>query len=127
VKEISGQVVNVIRHAIKLEINGRSFFNHATEVTHNELGKKMFRKLAQDETEHLDAFGKLFTALTGGEEWKKVVDPDEVKGDSYLIDELTSSRKLPGNHPIPRPRRSWRRYARRRSSITSCCRRNMTR
>jgi rubrerythrin len=93
VKEISGQVVNVIRHAIKLEINGRSFFNHATEVTHNELGKKMFRKLAQDETEHLDAFGKLFTALTGGEEWKKVVDPDEVKGDSYLIDELNSRMK----------------------------------
>ena len=91
--EISGQVLRVIRDAIKLEINGRSFFNHATEVTHNELGKKMFRKLAQDETEHLDAFGKLFTALTGGEEWRKLVDPGEVEGDSYLIDELNSRMK----------------------------------
>ncbi|MGB7063102.1 MAG: ferritin family protein [Candidatus Zixiibacteriota bacterium] len=91
--EISGQVVNVIKEAIKLEINGRGFFNHATEVTHNELGKKMFRKLAQDETEHLDSFGNLFTALTGGEEWRKLVDPDEVKGDSNLIDELNSRMK----------------------------------
>ncbi|MGB2804000.1 MAG: ferritin family protein [Candidatus Zixiibacteriota bacterium] len=86
--EISDQVVKVIKEAIMLEINGRSFFNHATEVTHNELGKKMFRKLAQDETEHLDSFGKLFKALTGGEEWRKLVDLDEVKGDSSLIDEL---------------------------------------
>ena len=91
--EISDQVVNVIRGTIKLEINGRSFFNHAIEVTHNDLGKKMFRKLAQDETEHLDTFGKLFTALTGGEEWRKLVDSDEVKGDSHLIDELNSRMK----------------------------------
>jgi rubrerythrin len=90
VTEIGDQVLKVIKEAIKLEINGRSFFNHATDVTHNELGKKMFRKLAQDETEHLDAFGKLFTALTGGEEWRKLVDPEEVRGDSNLIDELNS-------------------------------------
>jgi rubrerythrin len=93
VTEISDQVVAVIKEAIKLEINGRSFFNHAADVTHNELGKKMFRKLAQDETEHLDSFGKLFTALTGGEEWRKLVEPDEVKGDSSLIDELNSRMK----------------------------------
>ncbi len=91
--EISGQVLNVIKEAIKLEINGRAFFNHAAEVTHNELGKKMFKKLAQDENRHLDAFGELFSQVIGGDEWKKYVDQEELKGESPLIEGLNTRMK----------------------------------
>jgi rubrerythrin len=93
VTDVTSQVVNVIKEATKLEINGRAFFNHAAEVTHNELGKKMFRKLAQDEIRHLDSFGELFTRVIGGEEWRKFVDQEEPKGESSLIDELKSRMK----------------------------------
>jgi rubrerythrin len=90
---VSDQMVGVIKEAIRLEINGRAFFNHAAEVTHNELGKKMFKKLAQDETGHLDTFGDLFTAVTGAEEWRKLVDQEELKGESSLIEELKARMK----------------------------------
>jgi rubrerythrin len=90
VADINSQVVDVIKEAIRLEINGRAFFNRAAEMTHNQLGKKMFRKLAQDELRHLDAFGELFSSVLGGDDWKKLVDKEEPEGPSALIEELKS-------------------------------------
>jgi rubrerythrin len=93
VKDINNQVVNAIREAIKLEINGKAFFESATEMTHNELGKKMFRKLAQDEMRHLDSFGQLFNAMIGREDWEKFVNKEELTGQSSIIEELVSRMK----------------------------------
>lgn len=89
-KNTSSQVATAIREAIKLEINGRAFFDRAAEITHNELGKKMFRKLAEEETGHLDTFGQLFSAVIGGEDWRKFVDKEEIKSRSSVIEELVS-------------------------------------
>jgi rubrerythrin len=61
--KISKDVENVIREAIKLEINGRKFFDHAAEVTHHPRGKKMFLHLAKEEVKHLETFGKLFSEI----------------------------------------------------------------
>jgi rubrerythrin len=83
----SDNAFNVMREAIKLEINGRSFFEHAAEVTHNDLGKKMFEKLARDETAHLKTFGEIFASLVGVDDWKQAVN-EEKYADSDLIDEL---------------------------------------
>ena len=92
-EKISKQVENVIKEAIKLEINGRNFFSHAAEVTHNELGKKMFQKLAQEEVKHIEAFSKLFNLVLRGKDWKKYVRDEELKGKSSLIEELASRMK----------------------------------
>ena len=89
----SSEVISVIREAIKSEINGSAFFNHATEVTHNELGKKMFKKLAQDEIRHLDSFSQLFSSMIGGEDWKNFVKDEEQRSSSSLIEELKSRMK----------------------------------
>jgi rubrerythrin len=88
-KDISEEVVGAIKEAIKLEIAGRGHFNRAVETTENELGKKMFRQLAQDEIGHLTAFKQLISSILGGEDWRKHVDEDELKFESTLIDELT--------------------------------------
>jgi len=95
-KDISSQVVDAIREAIKLEINGKAVFNHAAEVTHNELGKKMFRKLAEDEAKHLDTFSQLFSEVIGGEDWKKFVDKEILQSRSSLIEELAPRMKKEG-------------------------------
>lgn len=84
---ISDAVVEVIKGAIALEINGRSFFEHAAETTRNNLGKKMFNKLAQDEVAHLHTFSQLFSTILGGDDWKKFVAQQE-KDKSPLIEEL---------------------------------------
>ena len=58
-KEISKEVENAIKEAIRLEINGRKFFMHAADITEHETGKKMFRFLADEEVKHMEVFGKL--------------------------------------------------------------------
>jgi rubrerythrin len=88
VAEISSEVRRVIREAIRLEINGRAFFLHAEVITHNELGKRMFQRLADDEVRHLETFSQLFSEVIGGDEWKKMVKEEELKGPSPLIEQL---------------------------------------
>jgi len=81
-------VEKAIKEAIKLEINGRKFFNHAAEVTNNERGKKMFRFLADEEVKHLETFGKLFSSILHGSDWKKYIRSEEVRGEAPLVEKL---------------------------------------
>jgi rubrerythrin len=91
--KLTEQVEKAIREAIKLEINGRKFFDYAADVTHHERGKNMFRHLAQEETKHLDVFGKIFTKLLGSEEWKEIVDSHTVGGTAPLVEKLKERMK----------------------------------
>ena len=88
-ENISRDVLNIIREAIKLEINGKNFFDFASEETHNSLAKKMFKKLSNDEIQHLKVFSDLFTSALGGDEWKKFVNREEQNASS-LIEDLKS-------------------------------------
>jgi rubrerythrin len=92
-KKISQDVKTLIQDAIRLEINGQAFFNKAAEVTHNELGKKMFVRLAQEEVKHLETFSRLFSNVIGTDDWKKQVKREELKGPSSVIEELAQRMK----------------------------------
>ncbi|MGB8952001.1 MAG: ferritin family protein [Candidatus Aminicenantales bacterium] len=89
-KKISNQVQDFIQEAIQLEIRGREFFTHAAELTHNQLGKKMFQRLADEEVRHLEVFSRLFSSVLQSEEWKKAVKEEELQGKSSVIEELVS-------------------------------------
>ncbi len=78
---------DIVREAIKLEINGRAFFEHAVSQTGNELGKKMFAKLANDEIGHLKAFGQIFSSIVNDDEWKSLVAQEENER-SEIIEQL---------------------------------------
>jgi rubrerythrin len=91
--KISKDVENVIREAITLEINGRKFFNHAAEITHHPRGKKMFLHLADEEMKHLETFGKLFSQILGGADWRKEIKPEDVSGEAPLVEKLKESVK----------------------------------
>lgn len=92
-EKISHQVEDAIKEAIKLEINGRKFFKHAEEATEHELGKKMFRRLAEEEVKHLETFSKLFAQILKGEDWKKHIQKEDLEGESELIERLKASMK----------------------------------
>jgi rubrerythrin len=91
--KISKDIENAIREAIKLEINGRKFFDHAAEITHHPRGKKMFHHLAQEEVKHLEIFGNLFSKILGGTDWKKEIMPGDVSGEAPLVEKLKDSVK----------------------------------
>ena len=92
-EKISEQVESAIKEAIKLEINGRKFFNHAADVTNHERGKKMFLFLADEEVKHLETFANLFSSILQGADWKKYVSPEEVRGEAPLVEKLKASMK----------------------------------
>ena len=84
-KEISKEVENAIKEAIRLEINGRKFFLHAAEVTEHEKGKKMFHFLADEEVKHMEVFGHLFSQILDSEDWKRYVKDEELRGEAPLV------------------------------------------
>ena len=57
---LSPAAVDAIKMAIQLEKDGRAFFEEAAQKTENQLGKKMFEKLAKDEIDHLRTFQNIF-------------------------------------------------------------------
>ncbi len=91
--KISQDAKTLIQDAIRLEINGQAFFNEAASLTHNELGKKMFVRLAQEEVKHLETFSLLFSQVIQSDEWKKQVRSEELKGPSPVIQELSERMK----------------------------------
>jgi len=93
VGKINKAVEKVIKEAIKLEVNGQKFFLHAEEITQHELGKKMFRRLADEEVKHLETFSRIFSDILGGKDWKKHIRPAEFQEKSDLIERLKESVK----------------------------------
>jgi rubrerythrin len=71
--QITPEVKEAIQVAIQLEKDGRQFFEKAAEETKNELGKKMFLKLASDEVRHLVTFEKMFKSLADPKTWKELL------------------------------------------------------
>ena len=94
---ISKEIENAIKGANKLEIDGRKFFSHAAEVTTVERGKKMFQWLAAEEVKHLETFSKLFSTILKGDDWKKHIFADEIKGEAPLIKKLEENMKREGS------------------------------
>ena len=92
-REISREVENAIKAAIRLEISGRKFFMHAADITEHEVGKKMFRFLANEEVKHMEIFGKLFSQILDSEDWKQYIRDEELKEESPLIENLKDRMK----------------------------------
>jgi len=85
--ELTSEIVGIIKESIRLELDGQSFFEHLANATHNELGKKMFTKLANDEAQHLKVFSEIFTNLVG-EDWKKHIDDVKEGTKATMIEAL---------------------------------------
>ncbi|MFO7865318.1 MAG: ferritin family protein [Candidatus Aminicenantes bacterium] len=92
-EKISKSVEDAIKGAIKLEIEGRKFFNHAADVTEHERGRRMFRFLADEEVKHMERFGQLFSQILGGSDWRKVIDPSQYRGAAPMVDKLKERMK----------------------------------
>lgn len=82
--KLTEEMIEAIKYSTTMEINGRSFYEEAAKITHNEYGKKVFEKLAKDEIEHIKKFGEIFTSALDGEEWKKYLNQEENNKESVL-------------------------------------------
>jgi rubrerythrin len=84
--------------ALKLEEDGREFYNEMVELTDDEEGKAMFRQLAADEVDHYNYIKRQVKDLEAGEGWSAIQELDEVQSldavslvfppDKELVDDL---------------------------------------
>ncbi|MBN2621642.1 ferritin family protein [candidate division WOR-3 bacterium] len=85
--ELNKAILDAIRYATRMEIQGRSFYEHVAGVTKSDHGKAVFKKLAQDENGHIEQFSEIFTSVLGSDEWKTYIDKEELEKQTVL-DEL---------------------------------------
>jgi rubrerythrin len=83
-KELSKEILEAIKYATRMEIQGRSFYEHVAGVTKSEHGKKVFRKLAEDEIGHIQKFSEIFTSVLGNDEWKAYIEKEEMEKQTVL-------------------------------------------
>jgi rubrerythrin len=92
-RKLSQAAMNAITMAIQLEKDGRAFFEEAGRKTENQLGKKMFEKLAKDEIDHLKTFQNIFDTVTEGGDWRGLVHTTPRVGKVPVFDREVQERK----------------------------------
>lgn len=70
------RVLELVRAALSFEFGGEHFYRHAAEMTQNPSGKAMFLRLADEEGRHREDVHKLFGAIIGEEQWKKLAEEE---------------------------------------------------
>lgn len=70
--QVDENLIELIRNAISLELNGEYFYKRAAEATAHPKGKAMFLKLAEHEQSHVGEIGNLFANLIGEAEWERI-------------------------------------------------------
>lgn len=72
--ELNPEVIEAIKMAIQMEKDGLKYYEEAAAATDNELAKKTFQRIAQDEVMHLKTFQKMFDTITGTEAWRGLAE-----------------------------------------------------
>ncbi|MBI4740617.1 MAG: ferritin family protein [Betaproteobacteria bacterium] len=70
--QINEKVVELVRLALSLELNGEHFYRHAATATEHPKGKEMFLRLAEQEKARRGEIGALFSAIVGEHEWQRI-------------------------------------------------------
>jgi rubrerythrin len=61
----------VLQTAIRMEIDGKEFYQKASRSSGNELGKKLLAKLAEEEDVHIKVFERIFNNIRENKGWPK--------------------------------------------------------
>ncbi len=65
-------VIELVRSAVALELNGEYFYRRAAEATQHPRGKTMFLRLAEQEGGHIDEIRALFSGLIDAAELEQI-------------------------------------------------------
>ena len=75
------RTLEAVKIAIQMEIDGKEYYQKASEASSNELGKKLLQQLATEEDTHRQKFEQIFDAIGTREGWPTVdFQPDGGQG-----------------------------------------------
>ena len=94
------KTLTALQLAIKMEIDGKEYYLKASQVSKNELGKKLLESLAAEEDIHRQKFAEIYEAFKSEKAWPKVnFQPDGGKGLRTIF--ATTSEKMGSNVKAP--------------------------
>jgi rubrerythrin len=71
------RTMEVLRTAIQMEVDGKEFYQKASQKSSNKLAKELFQQLAKEEDIHRKKFVDIYEALRKGKNWPDVGPPSE--------------------------------------------------
>jgi rubrerythrin len=71
------EMMNVLRSAIQMEVEGKEFYQQASRESSNKLAKGLFQNLADEEDVHCKKCEEIYRALREGQSWPDVEPPSE--------------------------------------------------
>jgi len=74
-QEEARKMVGILQDAIRMEVEGKEFYQQASQKSSNRLAKELFQRLAIEEDEHSKKFEEIFQALKEGQDWPDVKPP----------------------------------------------------
>jgi rubrerythrin len=71
------RMLEVLQIAVKMEVDGKEFYQQASQKSTNKLAKELFQQLANEEDVHRKKFEEIYEALRRGQNWPNVGAPSE--------------------------------------------------
>jgi rubrerythrin len=71
------KTIEVLQLAIQMEVEGKEFYQQASQRSSNKLAKDLFQRLAEEEDEHRKKFEEIYAALKKGQDWPDVKPPSD--------------------------------------------------
>ncbi|MFO7995736.1 MAG: ferritin family protein, partial [Dehalococcoidia bacterium] len=71
------KTIEVLQLAVRTEIEGKEFYQQASQKSSNKLAKELFEHLAKEEDVHRRKFEEIYEALKRGQNWPDVEPPSE--------------------------------------------------
>jgi rubrerythrin len=71
------KTLEVLQLAIQTEVEGKDFYQQASQKSSNKLARELFQHLANEEDVHCKKFEEIYEALKRGQNWPDVKPPSE--------------------------------------------------
>ena len=76
-KNEQARTIEVLKLAVQTEVEGKEFYQKASQKSSSKLAKELFQQLAKEEDIHRRKFEEIYEALKKGQNWPDVVAPSE--------------------------------------------------
>jgi rubrerythrin len=73
------ELIDVLAQGLKLEADGKEFYDKMAELLSDVDGKAMFKQLAADEVDHYNYIKRQYDALQDGKGWSAITEMDLVE------------------------------------------------
>ena len=81
--ETRDKMMEALNFALKFEQEGKEFYEKASGITNNSLGKEMFQTLAKEEVLHMEKIQEVYQKIEKEGEWRERItvigNPEQIK------------------------------------------------